>query len=205
MSNSYDEIKKLLKASNNMLYGKRINESKQEIKKIYGMINEQDDVIKRINPMKDIESEIQNEYGETGDVDTDEKSKEDIQQSYRISGNIIALHGKEKKDIELTINEKKAFQETIDEFMTDVTDLVEFETLNVYKNDVEWGGKIVEFDIEFYFTIGENNGIYINGTMIKVDDDYSEVVTKLKTFYEKFKLKWSKILADRKKVNLNEE
>ena len=89
--------------------------------------------------------------------------------------------------------------------MTDVTDLVEFETLNVYKNDVEWGGKIVEFDIEFYFTIGENNGIYINGTMIKVDDDYSEVVTKLKTFYEKFKLKWSKILADRKKVNLNEE
>lgn len=205
MSNSYDEIKKLLKASNNMLYGKRINESKQEIKKIYGMINEQDDVIKRINPMKDIESEIQNEYGETGDADTDEKSKDDIQQSYRISGNIIALHGKEKKDIELTVNEKKAFQETIEEFMTDVTDLVEFETLNVYKNDVEWGGKIVEFDIEFYFTIGENNGIYINGTMIKVDDDYSEVVTKLKTFYEKFKLKWSKILADRKKVNLNEE
>ena len=71
-------------------------------------------------------------------------------------------------------------------------------------NDVEWGGKIVDFDIEFYFTIGENNGIYINGTMIKVDDDYSEIVTKLKTFYEKFKQKWAKILADRKKVNIKE-
>lgn len=205
MNNSYDEIKKLLKASKQALYGKKINESNNEIKKIYGIITEQDDVINRINPMKDIESEIQNEYGDTDDTDKDKKSKDDVQQSYRISGNIITLHGKEKKDIELTVNEKKTFQETIDEFTTDVTDLVEFDRLNMYKNDVEWGGKIVEFDVDFYFTIGENNGIYINGTMIKVDDNYSEVVTKLKTFYEKFKLKWAKILADRKKVSSNEK
>lgn len=201
MSNSYEEIKKLLKASNNMLYGKKLNESNDEIKKFYGMINEQSDVIKRINPLEDIEDEIENEYG--GDSET-EKTKEDKQQSYRISGNIITLHGKEKKDLDLTINEKKSFQETIEEFRTEVSDLVEFEPLNIYLNDVEWGGKIVDFDIEFYFTIGENNGIYINGTMIKVDDDYSEIVTKLKTFYEKFKQKWAKILADRKKVNIKE-
>lgn len=201
MSNSYEEIKKLLKASNNMLYGKKLNESNNEIKKFYGMINEQSDVIKRINPLEDIEDEIENEY--EGDSET-EKTKEDKQQSYRISGNIITLHGKEKKDLDLTINEKKSFQETIEEFRTEVSDLVEFEPLNIYLNDVEWGGKIVDFDIEFYFTIGENNGIYINGTMIKVDDDYSEIVTKLKTFYEKFKQKWAKILADRKKVNIKE-
>lgn len=201
MSNSYEEIKKLLKASNNMLYGKKLNESNDEIKKFYGMINEQSDVIKRINPLEDIEDEIENEYG--GDSET-EKTKEDKQQSYRISGNIITLHGKEKKDLDLTINEKKSFQETIEEFRTEVSDLVEFEPLNIYLNDVEWGGKIVDFDIEFYFTIGENNGIYINGTMIKVDDDYSEIVNKLKTFYEKFKQKWAKILADRKKVNIKE-
>ena len=111
MSNSYEEIKKLLKASNNMLYGKKLNESNDEIKKFYGMINEQSDVIKRINPLEDIEDEIENEYG--GDSET-EKTKEDKQQSYRISGNIITLHGKEKKDLDLTINEKKSFKETIE-------------------------------------------------------------------------------------------
>jgi hypothetical protein len=203
MNNSYDEIKKLLKASNSMLYGKKLNESNQEIKKIYGMITEQNDVIKRINPIEDIEDNIEDEFG-TEDTEN-EKTNEDKQQSYRISGNIITLHGKDKKDLDLTINEKKSFQETIEEFRTEVSDLVEFEPLNIYKTDVEWGGKIVDFDIEFYFTIGENNGIYINGTMIKVDDDYSEIVTKLKTFYEKFKLKWAKILSDRKKLNIKEE
>jgi hypothetical protein len=203
MNNSYDEIKKLLKASNSMLYGKKLNESNQEIKKIYGMITEQNDVIKRINPIEDIEDNIEDEFG-TEDTEN-EKTNEDKQQSYRISGNIITLHGKDKKDLDLTINEKKSFQETIEEFRTEVSDLVEFEPLNIYKTDVEWGGKIVDFDIEFYFTIGENNGIYINGTMIKVDDDYSEIVTKLKTFYEKFKLKWAKILSDRKKLNKKEE
>ena len=203
MNNSYDEIKKLLKASNSMLYGKKLNESNREIKKIYGMITEQNDVIKRINPIEDIEDNIEDEFG-TEDTEN-EKTNEDKQQSYRISGNIITLHGKDKKDLDLTINEKKSFQETIEEFRTEVSDLVEFEPLNIYKTDVEWGGKIVDFDIEFYFTIGENNGIYINGTMIKVDDDYSEIVTKLKTFYEKFKLKWAKILSDRKKLNIKEE
>jgi hypothetical protein len=186
-----------------MLYGKKLNESNQEIKKIYGMITEQNDVIKRINPIEDIEDNIEDEFG-TEDTEN-EKTNEDKQQSYRISGNIITLHGKDKKDLDLTINEKKSFQETIEEFRTEVSDLVEFEPLNIYKTDVEWGGKIVDFDIEFYFTIGENNGIYINGTMIKVDDDYSEIVTKLKTFYEKFKLKWAKILSDRKKLNIKEE
>lgn len=203
MNNSYDEIKKLLKASNSMLYGKKLNESNQEIKKIYGMITEQNDVIKRINPIEDIEDNIEDEFG-TEDSEN-EKTKDDKQQSYRISGNIITLHGKDKKDLDLTINEKKSFQETIEEFRTDVSDLVEFEPLNIYKTDVEWGGKIVDFDIDFYFTIGENNGIYINGTMIKVDDDYSDIVTKLKTFYEKFKLKWAKILSDRKKLNIKGE
>ena len=102
---------------------------------------------------------------------TDEtKSKDDKQQSYRISGGVITLNGKDSTDLELTTDEKIAFQETMDEFVDGVSDLVDFEPLNLYKTDVEWGGKIIDFDIEFYFTIGENNGIYINGTMMKVDE-----------------------------------
>ena len=186
MSNSYDEIKKLLKASNNMLK-RNINE---DIKKSYGIITEQDDITDKINPIEDTEKTIEDE----------EKPKNNKQQSYRISGGVLALHGRDSMDLELTTDEKIAFQETMDEFIEQVSDLVDFETLNVYDTDVEWGGKIIDFDVEFYFVIGENNGIYINGEMLKVDENFLDMLNKLQTYYEKFKSKWAKVLASRKKT-----
>jgi|LakMenEpi03Aug12_release.lakeMendotaPanAssembly.Ray.scaffolds.fasta_scaffold565459_2 hypothetical protein len=205
MNNSYDEIKKLLNASNKMLKGNRLTEDINHIKRTYGILSEQD-ITKKEDPVMDSieQSNTENNEGgyEVAPKTSDEKnSKDDKQQSYRVSGGVITLHGKEKTDLELTTDEKMAFQETMDEFVNEVSDLVDFETLNVYKTDVEWGGKIIDFDIEFYFTIGENNGIYINGTMIKVDEDFTEMITKLQTYYEKFKTKWAKVMASRKKTS----
>jgi len=186
MNNSYDEIKKLLKASNSMLK-RNINE---DIKKSYGIITEQDDITNKINPIEDTEKAIENE----------EKPKNNKQQSYRISGGVLSLHGRDTTDLELTTDEKVAFQETMDEFIGQVSDLVDFEKLNVYESNVEWGGKIIDFDVDFYFTIGENNGIYINGDMLKVDENFLDMLNKLQTYYEKFKSKWAKVLASRKKT-----
>ena len=201
MNNSYDEIKKLIQASNKMLKGNRLDEDITHIKKSYGILSEQD-ITQRENPVMDSIYQSNDLDNETKTKNPKEKkSKDDKQQSYRVSGGVITLHGKEKIDLELTTDEKMAFQETMDEFVNEVSDLVDFETLNVYKTDVEWGGKIIDFDIEFYFTIGENNGIYINGTMIKVDEDFTEMLTKLETYYEKFKTKWAKVMASRKKTS----
>ena len=110
------------------------------------------------------------------------------------------MNGKDSTDLELTTDEKIAFQETMDEFVDGVSDLVDFEPLNLYKTDVEWGGKIIDFDIEFYFTIGENNGIYITNEMSKVDENFLDFMNKIQTYYEKFKSKWAKIIASRKKT-----
>jgi hypothetical protein len=191
MNNSYDEIKKLLKASNAMLSTKNINEEKSLIKKRHNILTEQENpVIDRINPIKDFEQDFE-----------ETRNKEDKQQSYKISGNILTLHGKDKKDLELTTDEKQAFQETMTEFKEEVSEFVEFDRMNVYSNDVEWGGKIYDLDIKFYFAIGENNGIYIDGDMIKTDEEFMQTLDKLKAYYEKFKSKWGKILADRKLVS----
>jgi hypothetical protein len=112
----------------------------------------------------------------------------------------LKLHGKDRSDLDITTDEKIAFQETMDEFVEEVSDLVDFETLNVYKNSVEWSGKLIDEDLEFIFTIGEDSGIYINGEMIKVDDEFLDLINKLQQFYQKFKSKWGKVLANRKKT-----
>jgi hypothetical protein len=180
----YDEIKSLLKKSR--------------------MILEQSG---QINVAKDVESRLQQdnqdyETANTGVEDGDdiETSPRDKQQKYRISGGILALHGKDRNDLDITSDEKLAFQETMDEFVEEVSDLVDFNTLNVYPNNVEWSGKLIDEDIDFIFTIGEDSGVYINGQMIKMDEDFMTTINKLQQYYQKFKSKWGRVLASRKKT-----
>jgi Asp-tRNA(Asn)/Glu-tRNA(Gln) amidotransferase C subunit len=180
MNNDYDEIKNLLKRSR--------------------MFMEQPEAV---NIAKSIENTIDNNSKED-EIDT-QSVKKDKSKTYRISGGLLSLHGKDKRDIEITTDEKTAFQETMDEFVEDVSDLSDFGVLNVYENEVQWSGKVIDFDLEFFFSIGEENGVYINGDMIKLDDKLTELVNKLTSFYEKFKTKWAKVISVRRKTQMTKE
>jgi len=187
----YDEIKSLLKKSRMLL-----EQDTQD--------NVAASIEQRINQDQDYETAVINrEPGD--DIEDGEQSPKDKTQKYRISGGILALHGKEKTDLDITTDEKIAYQESMDEFVEEVSDLVDFNTLNVYANNVDWSGKVIDQDIEFTFTIGEDSGIYINGDMVKVDEDFLEMINKLQQFYQKFKSKWGKVLASRKKTKESPE
>jgi hypothetical protein len=206
MSNSHDEIKKLLDASRKLLNNDNINE---DIRRQYGLLTEQGinfdntNATSKINVAKSVNDTIDYETADTdgNGYDDEEESGDDKTQGYRISGGILVLHGKEQTDLELTTDEKITFQETMDDFINQVSDMVDFNKLNVYSNNVEWSGKLIEYDIEFFFSIGEENGVYINGEMLKTDAEFLELLNKLKSYYEKFKSKWSKILSSRKKTD----
>ena len=56
---------------------------------------------------------------------------------------MIIIHGSEdESELNLTDDEKTTYQETMDDFIEQVSDLVDYKPLNLYKNDVEWGGKL---------------------------------------------------------------
>ena len=189
--NRYEEIKSLLNASRKFLTNRIDEQVSSQIKNSYGILNEQTET-----------PEPQDyETANTGETEGEEIiRKSDKKKAYRVSGGIIVLHGTDKTDVQLTTDDKKAFQETMDEFVVEVSELVDFNKLNLYENNVEWSGKITELDVEFFYSIGENNGIYVNGTMTKIDDDYLGFLVKLRKYYEKFKSKWSKVIAVRKKT-----
>ena len=187
--NRQEEIKKLLSASRNLLNKDMVNESTEILNKYYGIIKESDD----------------DEYETAEPIDEDNKEtpedrKFEKKTTYRISGGLMTINGKDKKELQLTTDDKLAFQSSMDEFVSEVSELVDFNTLNLYPNNVEWSGKIQDLDIEFFFSIGETNGVYINGDMININDEFVEFTTKLRTYYEKFKAKWSKVIANRKKT-----
>ena len=195
--NRHDEIKNLIEASKKLLNKNLISEDINHIRKNHGLILEQGEQGPTEDQTKNYET------AGDGTVDKEENTdvvKTDKSKGYRISGGIIVIHGKDKSDLQLTTDDKKAFQETMDDFVTEVSEIVDFNKLNLYSNNVEWSGKITELDVEFFYSIGETNGIYINGTMTKIDDDYLEFLNKLKQYYEKFKSKWSRVNASRKKT-----
>jgi hypothetical protein len=121
----------------------------------------------------------------------EEKIKE-----YDVSSGKIIVHGYTTADITLTDEEKNTYQETMEDFMEQVSDLVDYNSLNMYENNVEWSGLLVKFDTEFFYTVGEQNGVYITGSMINLDSEALDTLTKLKEYYKIFSAKWASVLAE---------
>jgi hypothetical protein len=190
--NNYDEIKMLVEASRRALAGNMNESNTTDIRKQYGLLTEQN-----VEDTKEIDVE-DIKTTEEPKKDSDEiGNKTDKQKAYRIINNIIILHGKTKADLQLTTDEKNALTSSVDEFRNEVAELTDFNDLNVYPENVEWSGKILELDLEFFFSINEPNGLYVKGDMVKVDQDYMGMIGKLQSYYEKFKAKWSKVVASR--------
>ena len=155
------------------------------------------EITKRINVPSSVETDIE--------FESESENKKDKQQAYRISGGVLTMHGKDQQDLQITTLEKQSFQETMDEFVAEVSDMVDFNSLNVYEDSVEWSGRLIEFDMDFMYRIGETNGVYVDSEMVKVDQEFDMMIDKLRKFYEKFKSKWAKIIASRKKTDSSEE
>ena len=193
--NKYDEIQSLLNASRRALGGNLQESQNRDILKKYSLLTEQP-----------VEKELDQEFEEEKNEEPNKKDSEDIgkpkdkQKMFKIQGNVLVLHGNDKSDIQLTTDEKNAFIESVDEFRTNVAELVEFDKMNVFPENVEWKGKILELNINFFYTINEPHGIYLNGDMVKIDEEYLEIVGKLQSNYEKFKTKWGKIVSSRQKT-----
>ena len=195
----YDEIKSLIKKSRILLEQDTQDNVAASVQKRINQDQEYETAV------SDRESSNREPGDDIEDNETSSSSPQDKTQKYRISGGILALHGKNKNNLDITTDEKTAFQETMDEFVDEVSVLVDFNTLNVYPNNVDWSGKVIDQDIEFTFTIGEDSGIYINGDMIKVDKSFIEFAQKLNSYYEKFKSKWVSIIGTRKETKINQD
>jgi hypothetical protein len=189
--NNYDEIKSLLNASRRIIGGSLQESQNNDILRKHRLITEEEDI--NMGERKD--DDVIDDKKDSDEIGT----PKDKQRGYKIQGNVLILHGEDETDLELTSDEKNAFIESVDEFRNDVAELVEFGKMNVYKENVEWNGKVLELNLEFFYTVNEPHGIYVNGEMVKLDQEYIDMVSKLQSNYEKFKTKWTKIVASRQK------
>ena len=166
-----------------------------------------DEMKKMLNISRSIiaEQEQQLDIDIDSDVDIERKREQEKAKVYTISSCKLIIHGDKESQLDLTEDEKTTYQETMDDFLDQVSDLVDYRPLNLYTNNVEWGGRLVKEDIDFYFTLGESNGVFIGGNMVKLNNDFVDTLENLRTFYEMFSAKWAKVLANRKVTDVTQD
>ena len=169
-----------------------------------------DDMKSMLDKVRLLNEQVEGEV-ETATQDEDEPRErptveEELTKEYTVSGGKIIVHGASEQDLVLTDEEKSSFQETMEQFAEEVSDMAQFHPLNIYKNNVEWSGDLLRFDVRFYYSIAEVEGTYIgNANMIKIDNKFMEVLGKVKSFYNTFESKWAKVLADRRTTEIEKE
>ena len=167
-----------------------------------------DDMKDMLNKVRFINEQVAGEINV--DMDDEPESRPQVEEEktkeYTVSGGKIIVHGATEQDLVLTEEEQSTFQETMEQFAEEVSDMAQYHPLNIYKNNVEWSGDLLRFDVRFYYSIAEVEGTYIgNANMIKVDNKFMEILGKVKTFYSTFETKWAKILADRRTTQVETE
>jgi hypothetical protein len=204
MNNRYDEIRKLLKTSKELLSKKSSINELNEIRSKYGILNEDDSVTKKINVTKSIEQ------GMTDD-DEDIKNEDEKTQGYRILNGLMYVVGKTDAELILTEDEKTAFKETMDEFFNEVSDAVDFDELILYPKKVEWSGYLNTLGVKFKFITNdsayflfeseEDDEVQIT-PMLKLDENFKEITDKVMVYFGKFESKWNQIISERKKTKI---
>lgn len=186
---------------------KRMSHNKKTINSEY-TDNSYDDMKYMLNKVRNFifeqEEDIDTDMGYG--LETEEKPEEEKTKEYTVSGGKIIVHGVTEQDLTLTEEEKQTYQETMEQFVEEVSDMAEFHALHIYKNNVEWSGDLLKFDVRFYYSISEVEGTYIgNNNMIKIDNEFMGVLTSVKDFYKTFESKWAKVLANRRTTELERE
>ena len=188
---------------------KKINYNKKTVNGSF-VDHRYDDMRTMLDRVRLINEQAEGEV-ETETQDEDEPRErptveEELTKEYTVSGGKIIVHGASEQDLVLTDDEQSSFQETMEQFAEEVSDMAQFHPLNIYKNNVEWSGDLLRFDVRFYYSISEVEGTYIgNANMIKVDNKFMEVLGKVKSFYNTFESKWAKVLADRRTTEVEKE
>jgi hypothetical protein len=146
------------------------------------LLKEQNDPQYRSNP---IDPAANQENG-------NERSEE-----YDVDGEKLILSTASGLSLELTDDIRNTFTTSNDEFNQQVSDLVDLNSLHVHDNTVQWSGRLTKFDLEFSYVVGENDGVFIKGEKIKVDEELTTLLNQLTQFYQAFTQKWSPVLTSR--------
>lgn len=176
-TNGYDNTKKMLNT---------IRKIQALSKPKYGLISEQ---LTELNPEEGIETRPEEQPQGGEEEGSDFVVINDVE---------VVIHSEDPEDLELTDEEKGKISQLIDDFRVEVVETAEFDKLHVYETSAKLDGKIGEIGLQFTLSTGDDTGLYINGQMLKIDENSLEIIRKLGAYEIKFSSTINDLLVRRK-------
>lgn len=112
----------------------------------------------------------------------------DVQDDIMVVNNVdVKILSSDEMDLKLSDEEKTSLSGMIDNFKSQVSNLVEFEPgFTISTEQVRLDGVLTDFDLDFVLIAGEEHGLYINADMLKVDNQVIDILTKLEKYFNTF-------------------
>mgnify|MGYP003349585701 FL=1 len=110
----------------------------------------------------------------------------------------VKLLSTDKMDMTLTDEQKTAISGIIDNFKSQVSQIVTFEPgMTINEEQVRLDGTIDDLDIKFVIIAGKEAGVYLNAEMLKLDDTVLQVIDRLNKFELGFKQAFEPFITNR--------
>jgi hypothetical protein len=157
---------------------KKTNNSYDEIR---GMLKTIRTIKESKNPQNIIkEEEEKTDFSTDG---TDEKSDVIV-----INDVETKLISSDKSDMKLDEKQKTGISSMIDNFRTQVSQIVDFEPgFTITEKQIRLDGTLTDEEINFVFIAGEDGGLYMNSDMLELSEEVMILLDKLVKFEKVFK------------------
>lgn len=130
------------------------------------------------------EEDNQDIYGNLSRNKTQENMKDDVAVINDVD---IKLLSSDQNDMTLDDKQKEAISTIIDNFRQQVSQIVDFQPgFTISMNQIRLDGVLTDEDLSFVLIAGEEDGVYINAEMLKLEQSIGDVLEKLVKFQETF-------------------
>lgn len=176
--NEYDEIRSMLKLMRNFN------------KDYHNFINEQE------TPIPYDQLNNNNDYQDNDDDNVSNTEDKDI----TVVNNVeIVMNSSDEMDLQLNDEEKGKVSQIIDDFRSEISELVDFGKLQIYNNSAKLDGILNQFNLNFVLSAGDDQGVFISNTsLLKITKEILEILSRLEDFSYKFHNTIGDLISNRK-------
>ena len=121
-------------------------------------------------------------------------------QDFKVINNVeVIVQSSDPADLTITDEETGVISQLIDDFRVEVSELVDFGKLIFYADSAKLDGQINNINLGFMLSAGSDNGLYLtNSSLLKLSDETTIILEKLKKFQYKFSSTIDDLISNRK-------
>ena len=131
--------------------------------------------------------------------DTQEPSTEKVMDDVLVINDVeVKLMSTDRDDMGIKDDQKNSISQLIDNFRQQVSQIVDFDPgMTINEKQVRLDGVLTNEDVNFVLIAGEENGLYVNSDMLKIEDEVMVVLEKLRKFEGTFKTSMEPLITQR--------